>query len=92
MRVFWHPDCLLHDPSHEILDGRETKYLEAPERIKIIKQALEEEPQHFQISDSLDETLNLEEWILKVHHQEYLEYLKTAYDNWIDDGGDEVGP
>ncbi|KAL5476528.1 hypothetical protein ACEPAI_3385 [Sanghuangporus weigelae] len=91
MKIFWHPDCLLHNPPHEIFDGRETLYLEAPSRIGIIKDALEKEPQHFQITDNLDETLDLKKWILKVHEQEYLEYLEAAYEEWVADGGDEVG-
>ena len=88
MKVVYHPDCLLHDPPYEILSGRLVPYFESPARVERI---LKELRQHdgYDISDTL-ETLDTEQHILAVHSQDYLDYLKTAYDEWILDGGDKV--
>lgn len=90
MKVFHHPDTLLHNPSHEILGGKEVNYFESPSRITIIKDALEADPDNFDLTDSLDNTVNLKEWILKVHDSDYVDYLEHAYESWVKDGGNEV--
>ncbi|KAH8119807.1 Arginase/deacetylase [Phellopilus nigrolimitatus] len=89
MKVFYHADCLLHNPPFEIL-GKEVPYLETPSRLSIIQKALSEKPGNFEISDELDNNIDLREWILKIHESEYLDYLETAYDTWVSDGGDET--
>lgn len=65
-------------------------YLEEPSRVTIIKKTLTQEPGHFQLTDKLDDTLDLKEWIVRVHELEYLEYLENAYADWVADGGNEV--
>ena len=90
MKVFHHPDTLLHDPSHEILGGKETSYFESPTRITLIKNALEEDPDNFELSDSLDEFKDIKDWILKVHDPDYIDYLSSAYEFWVRDGGNKV--
>ena len=90
MKVFYHLDCLLHNPPTEFLDGKPVPYLESPSRITIIKSTLQEEPSYFDITDKLDDDLDLKQWILTVHENAYLDYLEKGYDDWIADGGDEV--
>ncbi|PAV22577.1 acetylpolyamine aminohydrolase [Pyrrhoderma noxium] len=91
MKVFYHLDCLLHNPPTEILDGKPVPYLESPSRITIIKSTLQEEPSYFDITDKLDDDLDLKKWVLTVHENAYLDYLEKGYDDWIADGGDETG-
>ena len=90
MKVFHHPDTLLHDPSHEILAGKEIQYYESPKRIELIKSALLEQPDNFVLSDKLDESLDLKFWISKVHDNDYYEYLESAYEYWTKSGRAEV--
>ncbi|EJD03548.1 Arginase/deacetylase [Fomitiporia mediterranea MF3/22] len=91
MKVFYDSDCLLHNPPYEILDGKQTPYHESPSRINIIRNVLAREPEKFQISDTLNDDLDLKKWTSTVHQPEYLDYLETAYDTWVSDGGDEIG-
>lgn len=88
MRVVYHPDCLLHDPPFEILSGKLVPYFESPARIECILRELRQHPK-YDISDSLED-LDAERHILAVHNQLYLDYIKTAYDEWVLDGGDKV--
>ncbi|KAI5121835.1 hypothetical protein M0805_003269 [Coniferiporia weirii] len=89
MKVYYHTDCLLHDPPYELL-GRETTYLESPSRLTIIHKTLSEEPEIFELSDELDNKIDLKSYILRVHEPDYLSYLESAYDAWVSDGGDEA--
>ena len=91
MRVYWHPGTLLHNPPHEILSGRLVPYLESPDRLDKIRQALEQGDIFDIISvedDWSDEELN--QHILAVHSSEYVKYLRTIYDEWVAIGGDRV--
>lgn len=89
MKVIHHPDCLLHNPLHEILSGRLVPYLESPSRIEYIKQALKEDGS-FDLSDEVNNELDLKQYILEVHDSDYIEYLETAYDKWVEEGGETV--
>ena len=89
MRVFTHPDCLLHNPSHEVLGGKEVNYYESPQRLGIIRAALAEDPS-FTISEELDNSLNLKEWMLEIHDPGYVDFLQDAYEELKAHGGDEV--
>lgn len=89
MKVIHHPDCLLHNPPHEILSGRPTPYLESPTRIKRILHVLQSNPS-FKLSEEVDSSIDVEQAILRVHKPEYLRYLETAYEEWVKDGGDKV--
>ena len=92
MRVIYHPDCLLHDPPYEILSGRLVPYFESPARVECILQELRLHPTTYQISSVLEfeDGLDIEHHILAVHDRKYLEYLRTAYEEWVNDGGDKV--
>ena len=91
MYVFHHPDCLLHNPPYEILSGHIVPYFESPSRTQLIKKALEEDSSsHFNLSDELDFNLDVKEHCLRVHTPDYLQYLESAYADWVKAGGDEV--
>ena len=91
MKVFWHNDTLLHDPPHEILSGRLVPYLESPERLLRIRRTLEDRG-IFEIVAIKDDwsSQEIHELILAVHSADYVDYLKTIYDDWVAIGGDKV--
>lgn len=89
MKVFWHADCLVHDPPHEILSGRLVPYLESPGRVQRIKSSLEEHDA-FQVVAAEDEWPDVKTHILAVHSEEYVDYLETIYDQWTAISGDRV--
>lgn len=94
MKVFWNPDCLLHDPPYEFLSGDRLPYFESPLRLQLIKKELEEHPSLFtfeSISSSESEsTLDILRYVQMVHSPGYLRYLGNAYDNWVGSGGSTV--
>ncbi|KAI0305038.1 hypothetical protein BC826DRAFT_1089142 [Russula brevipes] len=96
MKVFWDPDCLLHDPPYEILSGDKSPYFESPARLQSIKKELEQHPSLFSFesassssTDSESESgLDITRYVEMVHSREYLSYLSNAYENWVQSGGD----
>ncbi|RPD64780.1 Arginase/deacetylase [Lentinus tigrinus ALCF2SS1-6] len=88
MRVYWDAVCLSHNPPHEILSGKLVPYYESPDRVRKVKQALEENGT-FQILPAEDDWPQIREHILAVHSHDYLEYLETIYDEWVAIGGDK---
>ena len=97
MKVFWHPDCLLHNPPSEIISGDKVPYCESPARLQVIKKELERYPSLFTFelaSSSSESSLNLpmhiSHYVRMVHSEEYLRYLSDAYDNWVRIGGNTV--
>lgn len=66
-------------------------YFESPNRVRKIKQSLEQNST-FQILPAEDDSdwPNLREHILAVHRHDYLEYIETIYDEWVAVGGDKV--
>ena len=89
MRVYWDAACLSHDPPHEILSGRLVPYFESPDRVRKIKQSLEDNGT-FQILQAEDDWPQIREHILAVHSLDYLEYMESIYDEWVIIGGDKV--
>lgn len=92
MKVFYDLDCLLHDPPHEILSGRLVPYLESPDRVRRIKDALTK-------SGSFELHLPEQSWphdilhyVRMVHSEDYVNHIKTIYDEWVAEGGDEASP
>ena len=83
MRCFWDPRQLAHAPSIEIHNGRIEPCAEKPSRAEAILAAIgpTEEP-----SDQGEGP------ILRVHPQDYVEFLKSAHSGWIDAGreGDAI--
>ncbi|KAH9969117.1 hypothetical protein BC827DRAFT_1258004 [Russula dissimulans] len=94
MKVFWDPDCLLHDPPYEILSGDKQPYFESPARLLLIKNELEANPSLFSLesasSSSQNPGLDIIRYVEMVHGREYLDYLRNAYDNWVRSGGSTV--
>lgn len=91
MKVFYDLDCLLHDPPHEILSGKLVPYLESPDRVRRIKDALTK-------SGSFELHLPEQSWphdilhyVRMVHSEDYVNHIKNIYDEWVAEGGDEVG-
>lgn len=89
MKVYWDADTLLHNPPHEILSGRLVPYIESPERLLRIKQALDQNAA-FEIIPATDDWPDIKEHILAVHSEDYLDYLENIYDEWVSVGGDKV--
>lgn len=89
MKVFFDTDCLLHNPPHEFLSGKQVSYYEAPIRILQIKEALETSPLLFQFAQT-DLDIDVKKYALDVHTSDYLAYLEHAYTEWIRDGNDKV--
>lgn len=93
MKVFWDPDCLLHNPPYELLSGDKIPYIESPNRLELIKKALEEYPSLFSLelaSCSSSKDSDVTRYVEMVHSREYLNYLSHAYDNWVRIGGSTV--
>ena len=90
MKVFWDPDCLLHNPPYEILSGDKIPYIESPARLQLIKKALEEYPSSFIFESASSSSQDVTRCCEMVHSREYLNYLSHAYDNWVRAGGSMV--
>jgi len=86
MKVFFDEECLLHDPPYEIISGKLHPYYETPKRLLRIRQALEENDV-FQIEDA-DRSIDTKKHALQVHSEDYVEYLETAFQLWVEDGAD----
>jgi acetoin utilization deacetylase AcuC-like enzyme len=79
MQVYYSNTHQLHDPPFELFDGgQHMPYLENPERIERILSALDGrgwaellEPDHFGL-----------EPVLAVHDAEYVDFLRSAYEEW----------
>jgi len=99
MKVFWDPDCLLHNPPYEIIDGDKLPYFESPARLQVIKKELERYPSlfTFELASSSSESslslpMDIPRYVQMVHSEEYLRYLSDAYDNWVRSGRSTVPP
>src|SRR5690242_13565186 len=86
MIVIFSPDHALHDPPHELLDGKLIAPHESPRRVRMILEALEragigpiEPPRAFGMDA-----------IRAVHDDDYLAYLAHAYERWVAAGGAEA--
>ncbi|KAI9513087.1 Arginase/deacetylase [Russula earlei] len=94
MKVFWDPDCLLHDPPYEILSGDKLPYFESPARLQLVKKALERNPLLFECEvvsfESSSHGRDITRYIELVHSREYLSYLSNAYDEWVRSGASTV--
>lgn len=86
MKVFLDDECLLHHPPHEILSGELQVYYETPQRLLRIRKAVEGNAA-FQI-ESADSLIDVREFALRVHSEDYIEYLESAFRLWVEEGGD----
>ena len=92
MKVFWNPDCLLHNPLYDTprYSGEKSPYLESPDRLQVIKKALEEYPSLFSFELASPSLQDVTRCVEKVHSREYLNYLSHTYDDWVRTGGSTV--
>lgn len=80
MQVYYSNTHRLHNPPFELFDGgQHMPYLENPERMERILSVLKErewaellEPEDFGLAP-----------VLAVHNAEYVDFLRTAYDEWM---------
>ena len=86
MKVFLDKECLLHNPPHEIISGKLQYYHEAPKRLLEIRKALEGNA-IFQIENA-DRSIDAKKHALQVHSEDYIEYLETAFQLWVEGEGD----
>jgi acetoin utilization deacetylase AcuC-like enzyme len=76
MPIVWDDRCLLHEPGGEVWIGVRTDGTETRERIEHVRRDLDGAP-IFQAERHADERL------LAVHDQGFLEYLASAWDDWV---------
>jgi acetoin utilization deacetylase AcuC-like enzyme len=87
MNVIYSEKNKLHNPTKEFISHNLIEYAESPDRMNIVLESLKWidnitviHPDEFEFDN-----------ILKVHSLQYIEYLKTAYKNWIDAGLNDDG-
>ncbi|ELU42491.1 histone deacetylase domain-containing protein [Rhizoctonia solani AG-1 IA] len=95
MKVFYSNKCSLHNPGYEILSGSAVPYLESPNRMSAIMSHLSQlqaqdgswSQEDVDIDVDAVSEGDLLEVIQQVHHVDYIEYLRDAYEMWVQDGG-----
>lgn len=100
MKLFYSDRCALHNPEFEILSGNATPYLESPSRMMAIMSHIAQDERTSSWSwenidsskDSGELPVDAIEAINRVHHPDYVEYLRNAYEVWVQDGGSKVCP
>lgn len=79
MKIFYSPHHRLHTPTFEVFDGgRPVPYLESPERMTVILQALEKTP-WAEILPPVDFGFSP---LTEIHTPDYLEFLASAWTSW----------
>jgi acetoin utilization deacetylase AcuC-like enzyme len=76
--VVWADDCLLHEPKAEVWVGVRTPGTEVPERATVIKEAISSTGASLHPAKSHND-----EVLRRVHSDDFLEYLKSAWDAWV---------
>ncbi len=76
------PHHILHDPPKEIISNQVTAYGESPERAELLLEALMDTPGVELVRAEVFDAAHFG----KVHSPHYLEYLRTAYDEWVRHG------
>jgi acetoin utilization deacetylase AcuC-like enzyme len=79
MKVVYSPHHILHNPPKEFISNHVAAYGESPERAELIYEALMDIRQVTLIRAESFEIGHL----YKIHAAPYLEYLQTAYDEWV---------
>jgi acetoin utilization deacetylase AcuC-like enzyme len=79
--VVWSPDCLAHVPSAEIWVGVSTPGTEVPERLTVIRDALDAGGARLHQATRHDDDV-----LLAVHDADFVTHLSTVYDAWVDAG------
>ncbi|KAF9295208.1 hypothetical protein BGZ88_002552 [Linnemannia elongata] len=90
MKVFTSTLCTtMHTPAYEFLSGAETHYYESPDRRDVILKYLESQADAFEVTERTEDFGAGP--IERVHKQDFIDYLKTAYEEWIEEGGHPNG-
>jgi len=79
MIVVYSPHHILHNPPKEFISNHMEAYGESPERVELIYEALMDLPR---VILTRAEEFDMRHF-LKIHASAYLEYLQTAYGEWI---------
>jgi len=79
MIVVFSPHHILHNPPKEFISNHVEAYGESPERVELIYEALMDIPQ---VELTRAEQFDMGHFY-KIHASAYLEYLQTAYADWI---------
>ncbi|KAL9546199.1 hypothetical protein MBANPS3_006781 [Mucor bainieri] len=82
MQVVYCDDGLLHNPPMEMTLGQIKPYVESPKRLINIKKFIDEHPE-FEVVEPNDYSLGP---ILDVHRKDYVDFLETIYQEWVDSG------
>jgi len=87
MVTYYSPLQKEHQPRLEFFEGELKQYLDAPERTEIILDAIRQ--------SQLGEVIAPADYgmapLAAVHDADYLQYLRSAYSNWITTGGNPEG-
>ncbi|KAF9200298.1 hypothetical protein BGZ49_009484 [Haplosporangium sp. Z 27] len=90
MKVFTSTLCTtMHTPQYEFLSGEQSQFYESPARREAILGYLKSNPESFEITEDVEDFGY--EPIKRVHKQDFLDYLETAYEEWIEEGGHPNG-
>ena len=82
MKVIYSDKTRLHNPEKEFISHNLIEYAESPDRMNVILESLK-------WLDNIEITAPEEfddSFFLKIHSEEYINYLKNAYIDWIDAG------
>lgn len=90
MKVYYDLDCLLHNPPHEILFGKLVPYLECPDRVRRIKDALTKNGSFELHPSEQDWPHEILHHVRMVHSEDYVNHIKNIYHEWAAEAGDEV--
>lgn len=82
MIAVYSPHHILHDPPKEFISNQVAAYGESPERAELIYESLMDIPA---VQLAKAETFGMEHF-RKVHAPDYLQYLETAYEEWMAEG------
>ncbi|HET7173865.1 MAG TPA: histone deacetylase family protein [Nocardioidaceae bacterium] len=91
--VIWSPSSLAHEPNAEVWIGLRTKGDEVPERVTVIRDALEGAGHELQVAAVHPDTV-----LRAVHSAALVDYLSSVYADWVsagfpeDPGQDRVVP
>jgi len=87
MIAVFSPQHSLHNPPKEFNSNEVVAYGESPERAELIYRSLIENPAVKMVNPGEFDLAHFR----KVHASDYLDYLQTAYDEWVADGLSDEG-
>ncbi len=82
MIIVYSPHHILHNPPREFVSNQVAAYGESPERAELIFEALLDIPEAKRIKV---EPFDLG-YFYKIHARDYLDYLQSAYEEWVAEG------